>query len=248
MITFSIKLADIVISVNAIYDTTKQFCHDYITKDSNVAFSVVLTQDDITFERNKSYSADDYHDIARRNFDDSYLEKLALYRKIVIRLLDYNVFLMHGCVIAVNDEAYLFTATSGTGKTTHCKLWLKNIPRSYILNGDKPLIKVENSHVYIYGTPWQGKENYGINSKASLKGICILERNINNSIHKLSALESMPIIIQQTYRPNDKEAMSKTLTLINELLAITGVYKLKCNISDEAALLAYESMKQENSL
>ena len=96
------------------------------------------------------------------------------------RLIDFDVLLFHGSVVAVDGQAFLFTAKSGTGKTTHTRLWLKQIPGCHVLNGDKPLLLFRNDGIYACGTPWQGKENYGTNEILPLKSICLFNRDIKN--------------------------------------------------------------------
>jgi hypothetical protein len=198
---------------------------------------VRILQSDIEFERGKSAS------VTVCKFSDAYLETLAVYRKIVERLLDYDVLLFHGSAVAVDGQAYLFAATSGTGKTTHTNLWTKNIPKAYVVNGDKPLLKINDDGVTVYGTPWQGKENYGRNISVPLKAVCQLERSDTNHIEPITIKESLPMLFQQSYRPNDIDSMNKTIELINKLGMNTKLYRLGCNMQDEAAFVAYEGMR-----
>lgn len=65
---------------------------------------------------------------------------------------------MHGAVVAWKDQGYLFTAPSGTGKSTHLALWKKYLgDQAEVINGDKPFLKVMEDEVWVYGTPWAGK-------------------------------------------------------------------------------------------
>ena len=125
MISFQIKLAEISMKVYCLYQSTERFCREYLTEEEP-CFEIEITQQDIEKERiySNQNCIQEGHEVI--HYSDAYLETLALYRKIAARLLDFHVLLFHGSVIAVHGEAYLFTAKSGTGKTTHTKLWLKN--------------------------------------------------------------------------------------------------------------------------
>lgn len=93
--------------------------------------------------------------------------------------------LYYRACILYKDNAYLFIAPSGTGKTTHINLWKKHINDLVIINGDKPIIRLINNEPIIYGTPWMGKERYGCNSKAKLKAVVILHQGQVDKIDKV---------------------------------------------------------------
>ena len=131
MMTRKYKIADKVVEVTSIYDEIHEYCADYQT-DENVDYSVTTTQADIDFEREKSAREDEIEGIPTRQFSDSYLEELAVYRKIAEQMIDFDTVLFHGSVVAVDDVGYLFTAKSGTGKSTHTRLWsISEIGRSW---------------------------------------------------------------------------------------------------------------------
>ena len=169
---------------------------------------------------------------------------MAVYRKICNRLIDDNIVLFHGSCIAVDNVGYLFTAKSGTGKSTHTKLWrefFKN--KATMVNDDKPLIKISNNDIIVYGTPWNGKHHLGNNISVPLKAICILERDNTNHIEIINSKNAYPILLQQIYRPKEPSKMIKTLNLLDKLSNNVSLYKLGCNISQEAVLTAYNGMK-----
>lgn len=242
MTAFIMRLAGISIQVRALFPSTRRFCESYLSDDAP-AFTVTVEPSDIAFEREKSAEEDRLEGIPPRQFSDAYLETLAVYRKIAVALLDYGVMLFHGSVVAVGNTAFLFTARSGTGKTTHTRLWLNQIPEAYVVNGDKPLLKMTESGVVACGTPWQGKENYGKNTMVPLKAICVLERDTVNHIEPTTARDVLPMLFQQAYRPQDAAAMLKTMELIGTLGERVAFYRLGCNMEEEAAVVAYEGMK-----
>lgn len=241
---FKIKLADVTIGINSIFEEVFNMCRDYIC-DEPEAFSVSITQSDIDFERDKSNKEAAFEGRPIVAFSDAYLETLAVYRKIAVGLLDYNVLLMHGSAVCADGKAYLFTAPSGVGKTTHSRLWLENIEGSFIINGDKPLIRIADDGCIIYGTPWSGKENINKNTSASLKAVCFLERSAENKIFEVKFSEVIPALFQQVYRPENPEAMLKTMNLIKKFGAATRFYRLGCNMLPDAAITAYEGMRND---
>lgn len=123
-VSFRIALAGQVIGVSALYEQTRTFCKNYLT-DAPASFEVAVTPADIAFEREKNDREAAVEGHAPGNFSDEYLETLALYRKIVERLLEWDTLLFHGSCISVDSKAYLFTAKSGTGKSTHTQLYFQ---------------------------------------------------------------------------------------------------------------------------
>ena len=177
---------------------------------------------------------------------------LAVYRKIADYLLSCDTLLFHGSVIAVDGEGYLFTAKSGTGKSTHTRLWREYFgERAVMVNDDKPLLHITDSGVTAYGTPWDGKHRLSTNIAVPLKGICILTRDTTNHIKQAESHAAYPMIVQQTNRSLSADGMKQTLSLIDRMLTVVPVYRLGCNMNIEAARGAYEGMnrlkKQEES-
>ena len=232
---FTVKLADIPIGVTALHHTTRKFCRDYLTDEAPL-FSVEVTPDDIVFEHQKADLK--YH------YTDAYLETLALYRKISAGLLNYDTLLFHGSAIAVDNQAYLFTAKSGTGKSTHTRLWRELFfERAVMVNDDKPLLRVREQEVTIVGTPWDGKHHLSTNIAVPLKAVCVLERSQTNHIEPMTVREAWPILMQQSNRPADPMKLKQVMCLIDRLSANIKLYRLGCNMEPSAAVIAYEGMQ-----
>ena len=234
---FTVCLVGKNISVTSLYDEVYELCSDYLT-DASADMNVKVTPEDIAYEKIVNIRESQIEGIPVVDYPDSYLETLAVYRKIVTNMLDFDTFLMHGAVVAVGDKAWLFTAPSGTGKTTHINLWLKNIPGSYVVNGDKPLIHI-GDECTVYGTPWSGKEGMNRNIGVKLCGIVILNRGEDNKIEQVPMSKILPTLIQQSFRPKDRPGLEKTLSLLSRLGRKIPMYQLYCNMNDEAALIAY---------
>lgn len=234
---FKIKLANQVISVICQYEYTMKACKEYIINSENSIFTVCATDDEITAEIN----------IADETIDVGYAEFICLYRKIAELLSHYNCVVMHGAAITYKDSAILFIAPSGTGKSTHIKLWKQAFKdRVDIINGDKPIVCIENS-ISVFGTPWAGKENWHKNRNAPLKAICLLKQGKNNCINKVDPQAYLPEILRQVYLPTDKTSLKQTLELFDSLVKGVPIYVLECNISQEAVMTAYNAIIEENS-
>jgi len=155
------------------------------------------------------------------------------------KLIDMGGLLLHSSAVEYKGKAYLFSAPSGTGKSTHTGMWLKAFgDEARIINDDKPAIRVIDGVAYAYGTPWSGKTDLNINTKVPIGGICFIERAQENSIKKIPTSIAIAKILNQTLRPSDAARMSNLLDSLDKVLRCTEVYLLGCNISEEAALVA----------
>lgn len=243
MMTKKYKIADKVIEVTSIYEKVHEYCKDYLT-DEPADFSVCITREDIIKEKDKSDSEYAYEGKKSPDFSDTLLEETAVYRKIAEKMPDYDTFVFHGSVVAVDGQGYLFTAKSGTGKSTHTALWREYLGgKAVMVNDDKPILKITDSGVTAYGTPYNGKHRLGCNMSVPLKAICILTRGEKNSIVRIDKAEAYAMLLQQVYRPQNPLQMAKTLKLVDRLAANTELYKLACNMDIEAAEVAYNAMK-----
>lgn len=241
------RISDHVFLITSIYKSVHELCRDYIS-EKEPEFEININQSDIDFEREKSRLEDIKEGVPVRNFHDDYLETLAVYRKISDLLVEHCVILFHGSVVAVDGEGYLFTAKSGTGKSTHTRLWREYLgDRAVMINDDKPLIKVTKDEIRVFGTPWDGKHRISSNSNVRLKAVCILERGESNEIHNISSNECLDVLIQQAYRPADPIKLVKALNLVHILAEKTGLFRMKCNMDISAAETAYNFMKENGA-
>lgn len=246
MTEFCIRVAGHTVAVRAMFDSTKEFCRDYLCEGA-ADFAVATTMEDIAFEREKSAREDALEGLPARNYSDRYLETISVQRKIVEELFDYDILLFHGSVVAVDGQGYLFTAKSGTGKSTHTRLWREVFgERAVMVNDDKPLLRFTPEGVMAYGTPWNGKHRLGENICVPLKAVCVLERGEENRIREITPKEGLTMLVQQSNRPRDPRRMGKYLDLIDALTKQMAFYRLECNMEHEAARVAYDAMSREN--
>ncbi|MBR7098258.1 MAG: hypothetical protein IKC59_02490 [Clostridia bacterium] len=228
-----IELAGIRIRLENRFPFIERQCQDFLCEGEDAAFSVSVSPEEILEEQKFG------------DFSDGYCESICLYRHICEKLPEYQIFLMHSSVVEVDGYAYAFTAKSGVGKSTHTALWLKNVPHARVLNGDKPLYRLESDgSLTAFGTPWNGKENWGENISAPLAAICFIERGETNSIRRASEEDAIGRLMHQLYLRGTRESVNQQLFLMDALVRAVPYYVLTCNISDEAALLAWNTMRR----
>ena len=239
------RIADTIIQITSLYDDVHLLCADYqCDNDTEADIRAETSQKDIDYERLLSERQDKREGIPIRHFTDAYLETLAVYRKIAEAMPYRDTVLLHGSAVAVDGEGYIFMAKSGTGKSTHTRLWRELLgDRAVMVNDDKPLIHLTDERAVVYGTPWDGKHHLSKNISVPLKAVCVLERAENNTIHLLDTRAAYPMLLQQIYRPGDAAAMAKTLSLVDRLAGAANLWQLKCNKDIEAAEIAYNTMK-----
>lgn len=241
---FVISLAGIPISIIPLCPTVPCFFSDYICNDPPL-FCVATTEKEIEQERLRDETGEEY---ILSPLTDRNLEILILLRKIAARLIVYDTIVFHGSVVALNGKAYLFTAPSGTGKTTHTRLWLEQLPEAYVLNGDKPFLKATTGEkVLACGGPWRGKEKYGCNETLPLEAICLLERSAENHIEAISPREAMNTLIRQSNIPEGPNAMIQALQIIDRISRNVRLYRLGCNMNPEAAQISIRAMIPEKA-
>ena len=158
------------------------------------------------------------------------------------QLTRFGGVMLHASCVEYDGKAYLFSARSGTGKSTHTHLWLEHLQGSRIINDDKPAIRCIDGVYYAYGTPWSGKNDESVNVGVPIAGIAFLSRG-ENAIKPMAPIKALKLFMDQTVRPSDKALMSNMLDCLNGILTNIPVYELSCDMSKEAVITAYEGMK-----
>lgn len=250
---FKIKIADFIIEIDNKFDFIFNQCRGYIYEGEGADFSVSCTMEELLDEEKVAMTDNEVSSCLsklKENDRYGYLESICTYRTICLQIPQWDAFIMHSAVIEVEGDAYAFAARSGTGKSTHISLWRKYLgERVQIVNGDKPIIRLINGDFYAYGTPWCGKEGWNRNVRARLKGLCFLERAKENSISKMLPGDAASLIMKQILIPKDALGAIQTFELVDKMLNKVDSWKLGCNISVEAAEIAYKAMsggKNEN--
>ena len=244
MTEFAIKIADVTVSVRSRFSFAEDFCKDYVVPAENVDFSVTADPLKVKAELEN----------ATEPVTEEYAECLCIYREIAEKLPLYNCAVFHGAAISFDDMAYLFTAPSGVGKSTHIKLWRKYLgQRIGIINGDKPILKLCDDKIEVCSTPWAGKEGWQKNSRASLNAVTFIKRSKVNKISQIDPHNILPQILNQIYLPQNEHAAEKTLEIADCLTKNIPFYLLECDMSEDAVKTAFETLckqdyKEGNSL
>lgn len=243
---FKVKIAGFVIEVDNKYGYIERLCSKYKYQGNGADFCATCTEEEIDNEYITAQSDEEIKNLLlsmNTEQQRGYLEGVCIYRSICLQLPERGSFVMHAATIEVDGQAYAFTARSGTGKSTHIALWKQYLgDRVQIVNGDKPIVREIDGVFYAYGTPWCGKEGWNRDVCVPLKGLCFVERAKENSISKLPLDEAASRIMKQILIPKDAMGAINTFDLVDRMLNKVNCWLLGCNISVEAAEIAYEAM------
>lgn len=231
----SYKICDLVVNMDLKYSMIRDRAEKYLIEKSDSP-DVIIESDEDSISRIKEIAP---------HLSKAECEVIHTTSMFYRRLLSYDGFMLHSSAVCVDNKAYLFSANSGTGKSTHTTQWLKLFgDKAYIINDDKPALKIENGNVYVYGTPWSGKSDLNLNVRVPLQGICVLERSEKNFIEPLDKGVAVYKLMNQTLRPPFEAHMDKLLSLLDIVITKTPIWRMGCNISTEAAQMAYDAMSE----
>ncbi len=233
----SYNIADLKVNMNLKYAFTLERARAYISDAvfENPDITVDVSDDDIN-KWVKRYKSEDYCD---------QYEYMLAGSSFYSKLLDFDGIMLHSSAVVVNNKAYLFSAQSGTGKSTHTELWLKLFgDKAYILNDDKPAIRYIDGKIYAYGTPFSGKHDLSANRGVEVAGIAFIERARDNSIEKITPAKALPKMLAQTMRSGEIKTMDKVLFVMDKILTGVNVYHLCCNMDISAAQLSFDTMSR----
>ena len=168
------------------------------------------------------------------------LYRFALWLGYGLMTIPYQTLAIHSSCIVYRNQAVLFLGESGTGKSTHTRLWREHIDGAVLLNDDSPMIRVEEGKVWVYGSPWSGKTPCYKAERYELKGCVRLSQAPYNRMRKLSVLEAYGAIHPScapefAYDDALYDEVSRTL---GEILSVVPVYHLECLPDEDAARLS----------
>lgn len=172
-------------------------------------------------------------------------EYLATGEAFANRLAYLGGLVMHGSAISYEGKGIVFSAPSGTGKSTHTGLWKRQYGERVIhINDDKPAIRFNEGAPVVYGTPWSGKTDTNSNNSAPLNAIVFLKQAPNNRIQPLSVADALTYIYRETVRPFYDEALGmKVLETAERLIQSVPLFLLECTISSEAVELVKNTLQ-----
>ncbi len=175
---------------------------------------------------------------------DPQMLKFALWIGYGLETIALRRIPMHCSCIVKDGRAYLFLGESGTGKSTHTRLWRENIEGAFLLNDDSPVLAVEDGAVWMYGSPWSGKTHCYRQERYPLGGCVRLSQAPSNRIERLSLLKAFASL-----HPSCPPQFAMDSVLYDEIgltlsavLRSVGVWHLACLPNREAALLSCETI------
>ena len=268
---FTVELAGVPIRVHCLYEENRDFLRDYLT-DRDPVLTVEPTEEDcrrirLGLERMAAKEGG----AGGQVYDDSFLENNAIHALIADGLVRRGVLLFHGSAICMDGQAVIFTAPSGTGKSTQARLWREAFgDRAWMINDDKPLLRIESEgagspagpasgreektggcradaqdrtgRILVCGSPWDGKHRLSRNACAPLKAVLAVTRSPENHIERMSQADAFQTMMEQGYLPDDPLARMQVLTLGKKVLQQTPFFRLYCNQEPEAAWVAWRGL------
>lgn len=240
---FTTRLAGLNIEINSLHTRVMAMNRRFIV-EQEPDIKLISTQAEIDIEKERYIKSNGY----RNDPWDGFIELSSVLKSLCNEFVDHDIFMMHGAVIENDGSAYMFTAPSGTGKTTHILKWSDRLPDAVVVNGDKPFIRFpeDGSQPLACGSPWAGKENLYSNTMAPLKAIVLLERAENNHINQITFAEALPKLLQQVYFPDDTEKKRKVLRLMTNLNGSVSFWRFQCNnFKEDSFDVAYNALVRD---
>lgn len=239
MLIYSLYICNKVICIHNECGKFVRLCRGYIIKEPAPTpdYEIFVSKSEIDAQRR-----------IMPDYGNDMLEGVVILRKLSQCLLeDEDALFVHGSVVVHNNSAYMFTADSGVGKTTHSRLWTSNLQDAYILNGDKPFITTKED-IIVWGSPWCGSERYNKNVGVQLKAICFLERAKKNSMTEMRFEDALPLLAKQTGNIYYSQSSASKIHIMKALYQIgkkTKFYKFNMNNYDEDAFMtSYQVLSQ----
>lgn len=234
------RFADLTVGFLHRYPYFSHFVREYTVTDAEPELEIAVTDEEILAEAATAGNG---------ATAPAPLEAIALWRKFCHTLPGYGAFLLHAACLAVNGRGIMFSAPSGTGKSTHAAHWCSLLgKRCTVINGDKPILRRDGNRFLGYGTPFCGKEDQQENSSVPIHALFFLERGDEDRVLPLTPSEAFPLLFSAALAPKDSEELSLLLPLISELLFGISLYRIICTPRPEAAQLAIKTVLSEDLL
>lgn len=239
MIHLNLEMAGIPFEVEVLFERTADILKPYQSNRSP-AFSAVITREELELEQEYTRETAMLENLTADNFSAPALEYTAIHRLISEEMIERNVLLFHGSALSMDGQGFLFTAPSGTGKSTHSSYWRKAFgERVTMVNDDKPFLRFEpDGQVLVCGSAWNGKHRLGQNITVPLRAVFLLNRGEENRAEPIAADAAFPSLFRQCYHSQNPEREIQVLSMLDQLGKNVPLYELWCNMSVEAAQTA----------
>lgn len=223
---------------------TEYYVRGKLLKDRSKSYKADFSDDEVQIRLNvkEDFIRQKKEEMPHLSLDDH--EYMWTGEAFYNELLKHDGMMLHSSCVEKDGYAYLFSAKSGTGKSTHTHLWLKNLEGTRIINDDKPALVLENGKWYACGTPFSGKTDENVDVKVPVRALVFLHRSEKNEVKRMPVVQAIGMLLSQTIRPNSKELAEKMLELADKLLTEVPVFSLGCNMDDDAAIVAYNEIER----
>lgn len=223
---------------------TEYYVRGKLLKDRSESYKADFSDDEVQIRLNvkEDFIRQKKEEMPHLSLDDH--EYMWTGEAFYNELLKHDGMMLHSSCVEKDGYAYLFSAKSGTGKSTHTHLWLKNLEGTRIINDDKPALVLENGKWYACGTPFSGKTDENVDVKVPIRALVFLHRSEKNEVKRMPVVQAIGMLLSQTIRPNSKELAEKMLELADKLLTEVPVFSLGCNMDDDAAIVAYNEIER----
>ena len=234
---YKYKIADMTVAVrhesSVLASNGKKYESDF-SEEPDIYIEITDEQIDKIMQCNKTFD---------RDYAEYFLTGLCFYQKMI----PFNGFMIHSSCVAVDGKAYLFTADSGTGKSTHVALWKSLLgDKATVINDDKPVMKYENGQFVVYGTPWSGKNDESTNASASVAAVVFLERGKEFSMKGISGEDAVERIMPQILHYISLENADIQFDMIDKLLRNVPAYVMKCTPDISSAESAWQYLRSKS--
>lgn len=158
----------------------------------------------------------------------------ALYQLARFRALYMDMLVLHASAIVYRDEVIMFSGMKGAGKSTQARLWLENTD-AWVLNYDKPVVKLDGEQVLVSGSPWGGKEDLAINEVRPAKALFFVHQAKENRVVRLSAAQAYAQAhLNYFVYPLNEDIERRYNDAVIQLVKKVPVYDLYCTDTSEA--------------
>ena len=219
------KIADVVVEMQQQFDETAYWYAPYLYNgEEEPEFSINVNDEEINYLVTEGVG-----------ITPSIAENMVLGNKFNRRLMKFYGSYIHSSAMVFGGKAYLFSAPSQTGKSTHTKKWLNRFgDRVKIINDDKPSFRFINGKCIVYGTPFAGGTDVQLNTSAELGALVFIERAEENSLEKLPTSRAVSLLISQSPGRANERVGDRQLEMFSMLLSKYPAYLLRCNMDDSA--------------
>ena len=175
---------------------------------------------------------------------DASLLRYVLWTAYGMAALHRGAVPVHTSAVVCDGKAVLCLGESGTGKSTHTRLWRENIAGTSLLNDDSPIVRAEADGIYAYGSPWSGKSPCFRQERYPVAALLRIVQRPENTIKRLCVVEAFAAL-QPSCPPvlaHDEGCMDMTVDFISKVVGQVPVYRLGCLPDAAAAHLSHDTI------